>query len=62
MKIGRGDELTQVFEHISSRTPDPDGFETSLRQIQLDGLGVATEVGGKGKKVQWNQVSYFYSR
>jgi hypothetical protein len=52
MKIGRGDELTQVFEHISSRTPDPDGFETSLRQIQLDGLGVATEVGGKGKKVQ----------
>ena len=62
MKIGCGDELTQVFEHISACASDPDGFETSLGQIQLDGLGVAAKVGRKGKKVQWNQVSNFYSR
>jgi hypothetical protein len=52
MKIGRGYELTQVFEHISARASDQDGFKTSLGQIQLNGMGVATEVGRKGKKVQ----------
>ncbi len=44
-------ELTQIFEHFGSCALNSDGLETSLRQIQLNGMGTIIKIRRERKEM-----------